>query len=851
MANTGNTQQIINYGATANDGTGDPLRTAFIKTDENFDNVWLAGPVGSNITIGNNTVQSNNTNGNIILKPNGTGIIQANASILPNSTDTRDLGSAALEWRRAYVETLTVSGDATVTGNLTAGNIRYTGNVFVGDLQGSVFADDSTIMVDAIDNSMFADSADFGVLTVDANVTANYFIGNGSQLTGIASYANANAVAYGQAGWAGNIIPAANAIYSLGNATNYWSNIWVANNTIYIGGVPLGISSGNVLTVGGEPVLSNDSNTAITTTGNISANYFIGNGSLLTGISSTGDFVFANNQMSVANTAMEIVATGTGADVDIEAADAVFIEALGSEVDIRSADDTFITTNSGGNIWTFGANAVLQAPGNISVTGNIVVSPGIGTLVLGRATATGSPGLNSTTSLTLVANSAGTTKELSFNTSGDLSAPGNVSGGNLTTAGQVVATGNITAGNFVAPASTANTYVLYNDSGVIGGSGVFTFNENGNALTIGTTGGTLKVADISTPQAGVNLRLVPSTGLTYSYGNFSPLFANTYDLGGTSNRWNNIWANVANVVTLSASGNITAGNLITTANVLANGYALLTGSFDESQASTAGLYLGYAGGTARIMFGTGNTSQTLEIDNDGGTLRFYKPGTTLASLTNSGVFTATGNVTGGNIVTGGLVSATGNVSGSNLNATGDITGDVLISSNQSGIEGGEINLSLPAAANTTLSGNIIVIDSYGDRLRFFEGGGSTRGLYMDLANSPAGVGAAIGYRDIPQVTFSANATAAISDAGKHFYSTTAGNLSLLIPTNTNVAFPTGATLTVVVNAAGNVLVNADTGVSLYIAGSSTTGNRVVGAYGLASVMKVATDTWVISGTGVY
>ena len=34
MANIGNTQQQIDYGAAANDGTGDPLRTAFIKTDE-------------------------------------------------------------------------------------------------------------------------------------------------------------------------------------------------------------------------------------------------------------------------------------------------------------------------------------------------------------------------------------------------------------------------------------------------------------------------------------------------------------------------------------------------------------------------------------------------------------------------------------------------------------------------------------------------------------------------------------------------------------------------------------------------------------------------------------------------
>jgi hypothetical protein len=41
MANTGNTQQQIDYGAVVNDGTGDPLRTAFIKTDDNFDNVAM------------------------------------------------------------------------------------------------------------------------------------------------------------------------------------------------------------------------------------------------------------------------------------------------------------------------------------------------------------------------------------------------------------------------------------------------------------------------------------------------------------------------------------------------------------------------------------------------------------------------------------------------------------------------------------------------------------------------------------------------------------------------------------------------------------------------------------------
>jgi hypothetical protein len=109
---------------------------------------------------------------------------------------------------------------------------------------------------------------------------------------------------------------------------------------------------------------------------------------------------------------------------------------------------------------------------------------------------------------------------------------------------------------------------------------------------------------------------------------------------------------------------------------------------------------------------------------------------------------------------------------------------------------------------------------------------------------------AIGYRDIPQIALSTNVTAALTDAGKHFYSTTAGNLSILIPTNANVAFPTGTAFTVVVNAAGNVLISADTGVNLYLAGNSTAGNRVVSTYGMATVMKVSSDTWFINGTGV-
>ena len=110
-------------------------------------------------------------------------------------------------------------------------------------------------------------------------------------------------------------------------------------------------------------------------------------------------------------------------------------------------------------------------------------------------------------------------------------------------------------------------------------------------------------------------------------------------------------------------------------------------------------------------------------------------------------------------------------------------------------------------------------------------------------------GYTIGYLNVPQVSAS-NTTIGLTDAGKHYYSTTAGNLTLTIPNNTTTSFATGTAISIVVQAAGNILVNAASGVTLYMAGNSTSANRVVGTYGMATLLKVATDTWFINGTGV-
>tara|TARA_B100000123_G_C25487038_1_gene321795 strand:- start:19 stop:480 length:462 start_codon:yes stop_codon:yes gene_type:complete len=51
-------KQSVNIGVTTNDNTGDPLRTAFDKINDNFDEIYIAGPVSSNVTISSNTVST-------------------------------------------------------------------------------------------------------------------------------------------------------------------------------------------------------------------------------------------------------------------------------------------------------------------------------------------------------------------------------------------------------------------------------------------------------------------------------------------------------------------------------------------------------------------------------------------------------------------------------------------------------------------------------------------------------------------------------------------------------------------------------------------------------------------------
>lgn len=103
-----------------------------------------------------------------------------------------------------------------------------------------------------------------------------------------------------------------------------------------------------------------------------------------------------------------------------------------------------------------------------------------------------------------------------------------------------------------------------------------------------------------------------------------------------------------------------------------------------------------------------------------------------------------------------------------------------------------------------------------------------------------------GFRSIPQNSQTGAYTLALTDAGKHISITTGG---VVIPANGSVAFPTGTAVVIYNNSTSpqNISITTDT---LRFAGTTNTGTRALAAYGVATVIKVASTTWVISGTGV-
>ena len=105
----------------------------------------------------------------------------------------------------------------------------------------------------------------------------------------------------------------------------------------------------------------------------------------------------------------------------------------------------------------------------------------------------------------------------------------------------------------------------------------------------------------------------------------------------------------------------------------------------------------------------------------------------------------------------------------------------------------------------------------------------------------------IGYIGIPQNSKSTNYELVAGDQGKHVYVTSTATVT--IPANSSVAFPIGSVITIIAGAGATATI-AITSDTMNLAGTGTTGSRTLAPYGVATLIKVASTTWFINGTGL-
>ena len=704
--------------------------TAYTITNANDGYVFVQG-------------NSDGTGGNLVLATGSLGnaadIVFATGGFLDANEKMRFVHTTGQFWIETTTNAtsttsgaLRVAGGAGIAGNVYVGGlISATGNVTGGNLSGTSITGSVVSASGTITGGNLATS---GTASASGNITgANILTGGLISATGNIT--------------GGNILGGANV-----NATSLTGTTVSVSGNVTGGNIvtTANITGGNVNTnqvVGTSLTLVSTGNLILSATGNIDANNeYINNvpqpvqdGDAVNklyvdGLVTTG-FAFHQPVYAATNTTLDSATGGTvtyaqpnGAGNGIGATltttgsfnliDTANIQTIGTRVLVKDqanavqngvytwANSTVIVRSTDAD--EYGADSAtaiglndyffVQA-GNVNAGAAYIVSAPTGTITFGTSnitfaefsksqvyTANTSAGisLNGTVINALVDNvttafSSGnivvktsaqlTTPNIGAATGTSLSTTGNVTGGNINTSGVISATGNITGSYFLG---------------------------NGSQLT---------GIDATSIQNGTsNVRVVSSGGNV------------TVSVGGTSNVA--VYATTGEYITglISASGNVTGGNITT------GGLISATGNI-TSAANVAGGNLISTG----LVTATSNIVTTANVSG----------GNVLSSALIQGVtLSASGNVNGGNITTAGSVSAVGNLIGGNITTGGLIssTGNITSAAN---IAGG--NLIVGAGSGGNLTGaNVISATTLSASANVIGGNITTAGLISATGNITGG-----------------------------------------------------------------------------------------------------------------
>jgi hypothetical protein len=687
-----------------------------------------------------------NTSGNISATGNITGnVFSGNGAGLTNINAANIIG--------AY-------GNANVAANLAAfanNPISTSGNITAGYFIGNGAALTSLTganVTGVVANATYAVNANAATYATDA-VQANYANiansvagANVSGTVGLAQYVTQNAQANitsvgtltslsvsgnttsGNISAVGNINGAnlniSNDALILGNLTVNGNTTFINSNVVTIndkfinlannaatpsaangGGIGIGPIASEYATLTYDYLANTwNTNIGLGVNGNVTANYFIGNGSALSSI--------------------------TGGNVTGTVANATY--ALNANAATFAGT---VTTNAQPNITSVGILTEVNTSGNVSATGNIT-----GNVFTGNAAGlTNIPGGNVTGTVPLAQyvtqNAQANITSVGVLTA--LSVSGNITSGNITNNGTITSVGNITAPNFIGnvigniDAGGANTQVQFNDSDILNGTAGFTFDKTSNAVAIvgNVNAGNLRTAgQVSATGNVLGGNIIIPNGGKYR-GDFSSAPAS----GRTLFQTTSTGTTASTFISVIPGPNHTPGATTTGA---------ATGLFSTNDVGNAAVFGMYSTPSdARIWslnFGTGNVNDI--------TFRFGSVGTLGATVTQTGNISAVGNVSGNYIIGDG--SALTNITGANItgtvglaqyvtqNAQANITSvGTLTSLSVSGnVDAGNLRTAgLVTATGNVSGGNIIVPNAGKYRGDFTSAPASGRTLFQTTSTS--------------------------------------------------------------------------------------------------------------------
>jgi hypothetical protein len=678
--------------------------------------------------------------------------------------------------------TLTVLG--TIVGNVQ-GNIS--GNLVVPGQDNWVLYNDTG---NAAASGAFQFDNAANIMTVTGNIVANLFVGNGASIRSInganvsevplantaktvitAAQPNITSVgALTGLSMAGDIIPAANIAYDLGNNTRRFKDIYLSNSTIYLGEGTMSSpgTSGNVVFSGNLVANGATLNGDLIVTGNITG---AGNINIITG--NSGEFFGDATGAGALYTGVigatllpNVIIQSTGftdfyTQVNLQNKKAGVNASADYVITADDGDDTNYFLDIGLGSSTFNDpeyTAVAAHDGWMFVQGNSI-SPGSdgGNLIIGSRTpgrgvkiVAGGPNIANIAAVFNAPFTPATTANTgTFVVDGGIGVDGNiVSSGNITATTFVGNfQGNI-SGNIVAPG--ANTQILYNNDGAVAASPSLTF--SGSNLTVGgRITGTIFSGNASGLSAITGANVVgavafATTANAVDGANVTGTVANA----NRSNFANSVsGANVTGAVSFATTANSVAGANV--AGAVANAaYASLAASVTSvnganvvGPVAVANLAYSIAGAnvTGAVSFATtansvaganvtgavsfATTANSVAGANVSGTVAFSQNAQSAefalqvagANVTGQVPFAATANSVAGANVSGSVANATyANVSGTSVSVPGgNVTGTVanatyaITSGTSVSVPGGNITGTVANATYAITSGTSVSV----------------------------------------------------------------------------------------------------------------------------------------------